>query len=37
MTVRISEVAAAGARRILPALALLALVFGAVLLFRASA
>jgi len=33
MTVRISEVAAAGARRILPALALLALVFGAVLLF----
>ncbi len=33
MTVRASEIAAAGARRILPALALLALVFGAVLLF----
>jgi small-conductance mechanosensitive channel/CRP-like cAMP-binding protein len=32
MTVRVSEIAAAGARRILPALALLALVFGAVLL-----
>jgi small-conductance mechanosensitive channel/CRP-like cAMP-binding protein len=33
MTLRISELAAAGARRILPALAVLALVFGAVLLF----
>jgi small-conductance mechanosensitive channel/CRP-like cAMP-binding protein len=33
MTVRASEIAAAGARRILPALAVLALVFGAVTLF----
>ena len=33
MTVRVSEIAAAGARRILPAIAVLALVFGAVLLF----
>jgi small-conductance mechanosensitive channel/CRP-like cAMP-binding protein len=33
MTVRASEIAAAGARRILPALAVLALVFGVVLLF----
>ena len=33
MTVRASEIAAAGARRVLPALAVLALVFGVVLLF----
>ena len=33
MTVRASEIAVVGARRILPALALFALVFGVVLLF----
>ena len=33
MTVRVSEIVAAGARRVLPALAVLALVFGVVLLF----